>query len=124
MPNIDDIIFSDAIRHATEQTTSLLIKHLQNPTTIYSEDLETPITYINGMSAPTTFSVTTEYSPEAVSKLVTGKCYNHCCDVEERTCEVCGEPINELSRHICDKCFAAAKKYKNALTDREVAFGD
>ena len=69
------------------------------------------------------FSLTTEYSPEAVSKLVTGKCYNYCCDDGERTCEVCGEPINELSRHICDKCFAAAKKYKNALKDREVAFG-
>lgn len=125
--NIDD--FSDAIRHATEQTTSLLIKHLQNPTTIYPEDLEAPITYINGMSAPTTFSVTTEYIPELLSKLVTskttgiGSCYNYFCDGEERTCEVCGEPINELSRHICDKCFAAAKKYKNALTDREVAFG-
>ena len=77
--NIDD--FFDAIRHAAEQNTTTLIKHLQNPTTIYF------------------------------------------CDSEERTCEVCGEPINELSRHICDKCFAAAKKYKNALTDREVAFG-
>lgn len=119
--NIDD--FFDAIRHATEQNTTTLIKHLQNPTTIYPEDLETHITYINGMSAPTTFSVTTEYSPDAVSKLVTGKFYHYCCDDEERTCEVCGEPINELSRHICDKCFAAAKKYKNALKDREVAFG-
>ena len=95
MPNFDDIIFSDEIRRTSEIT----------------------------------FSLTTEYSPELLSKLVTGKttgvdaCNNYCCDVEERTCEVCGEPINELSRHICDKCFAAAKKYKNALKDREVAFG-
>ena len=91
--NIDD--FSDAIRNATVMT----------------------------------FNLTTEYNPELISKLVTRKttgvnsCYHYCCDDEERTCEVCGEPINELSRHICDKCFAAAKKYKNALTDREVAFG-
>lgn len=75
------------------------------------------------------FTITTEYSPELISKLVTSKttgvssCYHYICDDEERTCEVCGEPINELSRHICDKCFAAAKKYKNALKDREVAFG-
>lgn len=91
--NIDD--FSDAIRNATVMT----------------------------------FNLTTEYNPELISKLVTRKttgvrsCYHYCCDDEERTCEVCGEPTNELSRHICDKCFAAAKKYKNALKDREVAFG-
>lgn len=95
MPNIEDIIFSDEIRRTSEIT----------------------------------FNLTTEYSPELISKLVTSKTtgvdarYNYCCDVEERTCEVCGEPINELSRHICDKCFVAAKKYKNALKDREVAFG-
>ena len=123
MPRDDIDDFGDALRYAEEQNTAQLIKHLQNPTTIFSEDLEAPITYINRMSAPTTFAVTTEYSPEVVSKLVTGKCYHHFCNDEERTCEVCGEPINELSRHICDKCFAAAKKYKNALTDREVALG-
>ena len=75
------------------------------------------------------FTITTEYSPEFLSKLFTSKItgvdahYHYFCVEEERTCEVCGEPINELSRHIYDKCFAAAKKYKNALTDREVAFG-
>ena len=95
MPNIDDIIFSNEIR----RTSEIL------------------------------FKITTEYNPEILSKLVTSKTtgvvsrYNYFCDGEERTCEVCGEPINELSRHICDKCFAAAKKYKNALKDREVAFG-
>ena len=95
MPNFDDIIFNDEIRRTSE---------IQ-------------------------FNLTTVYSPEILRKLVTSKTtgvgsrYNYCCDVEERTCEVCGEPINELSRHICDKCFAAAKKYKNALKDREVAFG-
>ena len=93
--NIDDIIFSDEIRRTSEIP----------------------------------FTITTEYSPGLISKLVTSKTtcvgsrYNYFCDGEERTCEVCGETINELSRHICDKCFAAAKKYKNALTDREVALG-
>ena len=95
MPNFDDIIFIDEIRRTSEIP----------------------------------FTITTEYSPELISKLVTSKttgvdaCYHYCCDVEERTCEVCGEPINELSRHICDKCLTNAKKYKDALKDREVAFG-
>lgn len=93
--NIYDIIFSDEIRRTSEIP----------------------------------FTITTEYNPELISKLVTSKItgvdtrYHYFFDGEERTCEVCGEPINELSRHICDKCFAAAKKYKNALKDREVAFG-
>lgn len=125
--NIDD--FGDVLRYAEEQNTAQLIKHLQNPTTIYPEDLEEPITYINGMSAPTTFAVTTEYSPECISKLFANTTgvdayYTKFCEEEEKTCEVCGEPVDdELGGHLCKKCFVAAKKYRNALTDREVAFG-
>lgn len=128
MPRDDINDFGDVLRYAEEQNTAQLIKHLQNPTTIYPEDLEAPITYINGTCAPTTFAVTTEYSPEQVRKLFEtpiriGKYYTNFCEEEPKTCEVCGEPINDLSRHICNKCYAAAKKYRNALKDREVTFG-
>ena len=76
-----------------------------------------------------TFRLTTEYDPEQFSKLfatTTGvdAYYTNFCKEEEKTCEVCGEPVDdELGGHLCRKCYIAAKKYRNALTDREVAFG-
>lgn len=46
------------------------------------------------------------------------------CDRTARECEVCGEPVdNECGGHLRKRCRAAAKKYRNALTDREVELG-
>lgn len=61
--------FDDVLRYATEINTAQLVKLLQHQTTIYPDDFDKPVTFINGMSAPNTFSVTTEYSEEFVRQL-------------------------------------------------------
>lgn len=122
MPNdkIDD--FNNAIRHATEQTTSLLIKHLQNPTTIYPEDLEEPITYVNGMSAPTIFAVTTEYSEEFLRQIRQDMTSRSAVKITRdcEVCEVCGEPLPYTPYHICTRCRIAAQKFRDCLRDEEL----
>ncbi len=122
MPDVKIDDFGDAICYAMERNTSLLIKRLQNPTTIYPEDLEEPTTYINGMSAPTTFAVTTEYSEEFLRQLrqdMTSRSVvksTRDCEV----CEVCGEPLGYSPYHICTRCRIAAQKFRDCLRDEEL----
>lgn len=38
-------------------------------------------------------------------------------------CEVCGEPTDDIRFHICKRCRAAAKKFKDCLTEEDVRNG-
>lgn len=38
-------------------------------------------------------------------------------------CEVCGEPTGDSRYHICQRCRAAAKKFKDCLTEEDVRNG-
>lgn len=41
-------------------------------------------------------------------------------DIGAIACEVCGEPTGDLRYHICQRCRAAAKKFKDCLTEEEL----
>lgn len=124
--SIDD--FNDAMRRATEQQAERLVENLQSPLRI-SGNYDGVLSNRWESTPENTFTLTTEYSPEQVRKLfespiLIGKRYTNFCEEEDKACEVCGEPVDyEFGGHLCKRCRAAAKKYRNALTDREVELG-
>lgn len=91
---------------------------------------DSPLGYRWETTPENTFMLTTEYSEEFIRQITT--------DINEANsrvvpvwsvgriaieCEVCGAPIEDVRFHICKRCRAAAKKFKDYLTEEDVRNG-
>ena len=106
--NIDDFI--DAICY-TAQT----VCRLQSQTTIYDDEFDESLTGSWG-ARPLPRDFSNEWAYRFVSDIQTEKSYIQAArktDIDVMACEVCGEPTGDLRYHICQRCRAADKKFKD-----------
>lgn len=115
--NIDD--FNDAMRYATR------ITGLQSQTTIYDDEFDESLTGSWG-SRPLQMDFSNEWVDLFISDIKAANSYIqdvYKTDRSTKECEVCGEPIKDGKFHICKRCRAAAKKFKDCLTEEDVRNG-
>lgn len=115
--NIDD--FVDAIGYATR------ITGLHSQMVLYDDEFDESLTGFGG-SQSLTSRFSNDWADRLISDVQAANPYIQTArktDIGAIACEVCGEPTGDLRYHICQRCRAAAKKFKDCLTEEDVRNG-